>query len=151
MKPLLIGEDNPYRDKIAPEKLAIWAKAGITLDLYPHPQRSAGYRLAVTILGLSRGEYLDRFDRVDLCGVNWSLRFARTHAARLRNDRPGRFILLGAKVAQAFDLPFGPFTERVDRCRPAVQYVILPHPSGRCRLWATEPDAIQKARDLVLR
>lgn len=60
MKPLLVGEQNPYG---ADPKFA----------LYPYPENSAGGRLCFKVFGLTRHEYLARFDRVNLCSGKWSM------------------------------------------------------------------------------
>lgn len=78
--------------------------------LYPFPERSAGDRLATIILGLTRAEYLRRFDRVNLCTGKWSMAEARKVAHSIRRDGglfPGgerTVVLLGRKVASAFGL-----------------------------------------------
>lgn len=127
MKPLLVGEVNPYG-------------ADPEMALYPLPEEASGGRLA-RILGLSRGEYLRRFDRVNLCSGRWSEREARDAAyALMTSGRPK--ILLGTKVRKAFGYdPFPLFTRSGD-------YYFLPHPSGRCRIW-NRPGAYEKARELL--
>lgn len=129
-KVLLVGESNPYG--AAPE-----------FALYPAPQRSAGYRLCVEVLAMPRAAYLETFDRCNLLSVStWSTPAARLAAGRLTHKRR---VLLGAKVAAAHGLRFTPF-EQV--WGDTWHGVILPHPSGRCRLWE-ERGAMQKARDIV--
>lgn len=136
---LLVGEANPYSAK--PEAA-----------LFPHPRNSAGARLCYDILGFERAaEYLRAFDRCDLCGTVWRLPDARKRAAELAaGDRP--LVLLGAKVCQAFGVAFDPFTRTtlpwLERGRRGLVAVILPHPSGRCRIWG-QPDAAARARALV--
>ena len=83
-------------------------------------------------LGMSMTEYLQVFDRVNLCGGPWHWDEARaTAAALLRSDRKV-LVLLGRKVSESFG---------VDVRAPAIAEVggkkllIAPHPSGRCRLW----------------
>lgn len=127
-RPLLVGEANPYGDDPR-------------FALYPEPDGCAGWRLCHQVLGLSETAYLRAFDRVNLCGERWSIRVARAAAVVFR-QRTGPKILLGAKVCAAWGLAFLPLTGVDD-------VVILPHPSGRSRLW-NEPDAVQRARALVL-
>jgi len=130
MKPLLVGELNPYG-------------ADPELALYPLPEHASGGRLA-RILGLSRGQYLRAFGRANLCSGRWSLGDARGAAELLTimNDRDRPIVLLGSKVCQAFAQPYHPFTS-------AGRLHVLPHPSGRCRAW-NEPGAVARARALVL-
>jgi hypothetical protein len=58
-------------------------------------------------------------------------------------------VLLGAKVSAAFGLAFTPFVT-LQRIVPDghCQAVILPHPSGLCRLWH-RPGAVEEARELL--
>ena len=137
-RPLLVGEDNPYclRDP--------------DMALYPYPDGSAGWRLAVRIMGLPRAEYLRRFDRVNLCAGRWSAGEARDRAKDLVSagtpHRPA-IVLLGGKVCRAFDVEFAPFT-LLSRTALARCAVILPHPSGRSRAW-NEPGAFERARAVL--
>jgi hypothetical protein len=133
VKPLLIGELNPYG-----------ADPGFAL--YPLPEHASGGRLA-RILGLSRGEYLRRFDRVNLCTGKWSMRAARTAAAQLHHGEKGDKVLLGAKVCKAFKLPYTPFSAMYD-VNTQQRYYILPHPSGLNRIW-NEPGSAARARELL--
>lgn len=129
-KVLLVGEHNPYGS--APG-----------FELYPAPQRSAGYRLCCVILGYPRREYLETFDRCNLVvAPKWSAPAAREAATKLKHDRR---VLLGAKVAAAHGVPFTPF-EAVKG--EGWRGVVLPHPSGRCRLWE-EAGAYGRAREAV--
>lgn len=146
MKPLLVGETNPYSGD------------DHEFALYPSPEGSAGHRLCVDILGLGRKDYLERFDRANLCGGTWRIGAARDVAERIKHEHKGdrAFILLGAKVREAFgiweaaftvatrywDLQPGPLREWVHT------YYLLPHPSGRCRAW-NEPGAVARARALL--
>lgn len=166
MRPLLVGEDNPYsRDP----KFA----------LYPYPERSAGYRLCAEIMGLNRAAYLRSFDRVNLCADKWSLREARARASALTGEcvcghdllgyhhhanfgdercaaadcgcpqfsrKHAILVLLGKKVCDAFRLPFEPFTTTSPF--ESLRYAILPHPSGRSMLWNIA-GSIKRARDLL--
>lgn len=133
-KVLLVGEANPYG-------------ADPAFALYPAPVGCSGYRLAVNILGLSRAEYLARFDRVNvLDGPRWSAPRAR-QAARiiLATREPKRVVLLGQKVADAFEVRAPRFS--VVR-QAGVRYAIIPHPSGLCRVW-NEAHAVPRARAAV--
>jgi hypothetical protein len=109
--------------------------------LYPAPNGSAGHRLCRAILGIARATYLEVFTRVNLCDGGWSTRAARRRASEMRAESAerDRLVLLGARVAAAFDLPFRPFETFGEDA------LVLPHPSGRCRIW-NDPDSIARAR-----
>lgn len=143
-KPLLVGELNPYG---ADPKLALW----------PMPPSASGGRLC-KILGVSTKEYLASFRRVNLCVGEWSDSRARQRAVLILVEELSavvvpRLVLLGKKVCHAFYVPFIPFVTveslvgvDLDRLRVAV----LPHPSGRSRLW-NDANAKYKARLAVAR
>ena len=140
---VLVGESNPYG-------------ADPRYALYPDPPGCAGYRLCHKVLGIDARDYLRAFERVNLLqGPRWSVPKARAAASALvqRTDggwsRPGGrpLVLLGRRVAAAFGLgdilpftrvPIGEWT-----------FVLLPHPSGRCRAW-NDPGSFERARALVL-
>lgn len=126
---LLVGESNPYG-------------ADPYFALYPEPPGCAGARLCA-ILGMTDREYLHTFDRCNLTTLVWSLPSARQAATRLTAEYR---VLLGARVAAAHGLTFEPFCNVQD---DGWRGVILPHPSGRSRLW-NEPGAAARARKLVL-
>jgi hypothetical protein len=68
-------------------------------------------------------------------GAPWDVLEARLEAKRLDVDGPPvSFLLLGRRVATAFGLGrVRTFTEiRLDSGRPVT---LVPHPSGRCRVW----------------
>ena len=141
---LLVGESNPYG-------------ADPRFALYPEPPGCAGARLC-EILGMSKREYLLTFDRVNLLGGarrRWSAASAREAACALAASvETARYrVLLGARVAAAHGLAFKPFMKDGPQCGHAVcqcgSWLVLPHPSGRSRLW-NEPGAAERARGLVL-
>jgi hypothetical protein len=132
MKPLLVGESNPYQ-------------ADPYYALYPAPDGCAGHRLCCLILGMRRQHYLDEFERVNLCAGKWSIREARARASDLQKQYD-RLILLGSKVASAFGCKFTPFQVMYSE---SATLLVLPHPSGLCRLWS-QPNAIFSARVAVL-
>lgn len=137
-KPLLVGEQNPYG-------------ADPRLALYPLPAGATGARL-VQILGMTPTSYLERFDRANLLpyGERWTVAKARAAAHALPNKLR---IALGSRVAAAHGLLFDPFEAyEVALGHPQdVGYVlILPHPSGRCRIW-NDPESIPRAREAVER
>lgn len=155
MKPLLVGEANPYG-------------ADPEYALYPLPERASGDRLCRLVMGLRRVEYLQRFDRVNLCPQRWSAPQSRDNAIDILRSQRLRIVLLGAKVCGAFGLAYEPFSahasplggtrilERVPPDEnvkvdlgPTRVVVILPHPSGLCRAW-NEPGAFEKARKTLV-
>lgn len=141
MKPLLIGEANPYQTD---ERLAI------RYALHPDPPRASGGRLCFFVMGLDEQTYLSRYDRVNLCHPKWHLPTAREKAYRVLGERQSTdvIVLCGAKVAAAFDLPSAPFKVYRDPVDVWPVRVVLPHPSGLCRVWHT-PGAVQEARRVL--
>ena len=139
MRPLLVGESNPYG-------------SGAAFALFPRPERSAGGRLCRVVLGMREVDYLARFDRCNLLGPlpagKWDRELARAAARDVLIERPNRrLILLGARVAAAFGMEFRPFEVEPRRGWAAL---MLPHPSGRCRIW-NDPMAVVQARNAVER
>ena len=134
MRPLLVGESNPYgRDPY----FALW----------PGPVNSAGWRLCHKILGMERAAYLAAFDRVNLCAGDWSRAEARRAAERVLRERRAA-VALGARVADALGVEYRrPF--RVVELPGGQRVAVLPHPSGRCRAW-NDPDSYRRARETVL-
>lgn len=130
MKPLLVGEQNPYG-------------ADPRYALYPAPAWSVGAHLCRGVLGLTAHEYLRAFDRVDLVAGRWSLPQARLAAAALVHPRR---VLLGARVCAAHGVPFEPFHHVSSSA--GWWGVVLPHPSGRSRFW-NDPRAVERARSAV--
>lgn len=120
-RPILVGEANPYG-------------GDPRYALYPEPERSAGGRLCRLILQLEVRDYLFRYDRRNLCTEKWSERGARAAATQIMSLSNGRVIvLLGSRVARAFEVEFQPFT--VLNQGGSSRFVVLPHPSGLSRLW----------------
>ena len=143
VKPLLIGEANPYG-------------SNPSYAIYPDPPGCAGYRLCHKVMGIGEDDYLARFDRVNLCAGKWSGREASTRASALWCERrAGVFVLLGARVSRAFQWPFEPFKVRSFSWAPrdmggspGVLVVTLPHPSGLSRAWHV-PGAYERARAVL--
>lgn len=141
MRPLLVGEANPYG-------------GDPYYALYPDPPNCAGDRLCRKVMGLDPDDYLERFDRVNLCPRRWSAREARERADAMRIERKGgTLVLLGARVTRAFGMFFAPFlVERRGPVWPAdgasTAYVVLPHPSGLSRAW-NAPGAYDRARAVL--
>lgn len=136
-RPVLVGEANPYG-------------GDPYYALYPSPDGCSGHRLCCIVLGMSRAAYLRTFERVNLCPHEWDRLEAERRAEELRQPY-GRYILLGAKVSRAFGLEYTPFSSalRVGYASGfTTSYLVLPHPSGLCRLW-NEPGAFGRAREAV--
>lgn len=130
-KPLIVGELNPYG-------------GDPYYALYPSPDGCSGHRLCCLVLKMRRAQYLESFDRVNLCAGKWSLRDARA-AAKYLWEQPSapRFVLLGAKVAKAFEVPFVP-----NEISEGGTILVLNHPSGLCRAW-NQDGAVERAREAV--
>jgi len=132
---LIVGEHNPHSrdDRHA---------------LHPHPKGAAGSRLC-KILGMAPCEYLETFDRANLLKTaRWSTKRARAAAGGLSHKKR---ILLGARVAAAHGVKFYPFHRYyLTVFHDGVDILVLPHPSGRCRIW-NDRAAIVAARDAVKR
>lgn len=157
MRPLLIGQ----------------APGPNTLEdypLYPYPRTSAGGRLA-HFLELSRGEYLQAFDRCNLLPYfpgqtgdkskedRLPIPAARLAARVLRPLLRGReVIMVGRQVSDAFQLgpvPFLEWTElQVDPrcaatdCSGRARVAIIPHPSGRNHWYNSELNRLSMRRFL---
>lgn len=133
MRPLLVGEMN---EKDSDPRAA--------LSLLP-PGGSGG-RLA-KILGLSAKKFLHRFDRVNLCSVEWDPVSASVAALTILSGGERRvLILLGHRVASAFGIKASLFEEVAHPT--GARILVLPHPSGRCRIWNDQAAAL-RARKLV--
>jgi hypothetical protein len=135
---LLVGESNPFG-------------SDPRYALYPLPWNATGGRLC-KILHLSFYEYLEMFDRVNLLyttGPRWSAPDARIAAQKLTHRRR---VLLGAKVCAAHGIKFYPFRRFTlaagTVAEKSVRVLVLPHSSGRCRIW-NDVGAAQKARRAV--
>lgn len=132
-RPLIIGELNPFGgdDYYA---------------LYPAPDGCSGHRLCTLVLGMDQDDYLEAFDRANLCRGKWSVKAARLRLPEFR----GRYcILLGSKVCTAFDVPFEPFAAQFPSTEDGGGgLLVFPHPSGLCRLWQ-ERGAFLRAREAL--
>lgn len=137
MKPLLVGEDNPYG-------------SDSEFALYPSPVGCAGWRLCTMILGLAEGDYLERFDRVNLCPSRWDKAYAEARAEEIMASDRLVIVLFGAKVREAFGVDRSAVFSTIARSQPVIgrRFVVLPHPSGRCTIW-NDPAAVRKARELL--
>lgn len=133
MRPLLVGELNPYG-------------ADPEYALFPFPRGASGNRLR-QILGMTDREYLEAFDRANLCDVKWDVRIARRRIRELLSEGHPFYILLGRRVSDAFGfVGWFPLTTAKLSGLPTVLF--FPHPSGRCRAW-NDPENVRRARELI--
>lgn len=99
---------------------------------------------------LDPDDYLERFDRMNLCPREWDLLEARGRAALLLVDARARgapVVLLGAKVTRACGSAFEPFTV-LSGTDLVPTRAVLPHPSGLARAWGV-PGAYERARAVL--
>ena len=134
MKTLIVGESNPY-------------SSDPRLALYPVPKKGSGYNLCARIMGLEVREYLRRFDRTNLCASKWSARLAETTAAIIRASDRKIVVVCGARVAHAFGVPSDPFVAHQHSANEPM-LVVLPHPSGLCRVW-NDPESYARAKSIL--
>lgn len=149
MKVWLIGENNPHGP-------------GDEYALFPFPKQSAGGRLCRRILEMTPRVYLATFERRNLLqSFKWSVPKAREAARQLLEEAgPGsRMILFGAKVSRAFGLPATPFVVHqininfdmaTGETSIGATLTVLPHPSGRCRVWTNELGSEQLAGRYIM-
>jgi hypothetical protein len=138
----LIGEQNPYG--VDP-----------TYALYPLPPHATGGRLA-RVLGLDDRTYLRAFVRRNLLTADkWSVPAARAAADELLAEHPpdDKLVLLGARVAAAFGLPFRDHLFELQRvavgaARQERHVLVVPHPSGLSREW-NDPSAAPRVKAAV--
>jgi len=150
MRPLLVGQaPGPNTDP--------------TLPLFPVPRTSAGGRLQ-ELMGLTRGEYLKTFERVNLLyefpgrhkrDDKFPMMLAWPAAQAMRPLLAGRtVVLVGRNVASAFELE-AEFHEWVEwpvrrpcllsRDPGTARVAVIPHPSGRNH-WYNDPANREAAR-----
>lgn len=141
MNPILVGMLNPHtldpKMALAPIRGAKnGATAGMKLFMLLNQRRP-----------VSRREYLDRFDRINLCLGTWSEDHARRRAIELeRTWRDRHVVLLGAAVRTAFEIPSrGPLNIYE---RNSNTFFMLPHPSGKT-IWYNDEVNRARAADLL--
>lgn len=120
MKPILVGELNPHG--LDPRTA-----------LFPRPKNGAGYRLCHNVLGLHEADYLRSFERINLCTGKWDAAEAMSREMEIANSPKTTLVLLGKKVAAAFGFSGGT-SFRIEGVYDHAA-VLLPHPSGLCRVW----------------
>ena len=132
MKPLLVGELNT---KTKAPYMALW------------PPTTGTARRFCEILGITAEEYELMFDRINLCRGEWNWQTARLVAEiLLRMSSYTQIVLFGRKVARAFGLQnFEAFSMIQEG---ETRMFLLPHPSGRCRVW-NDGENIKRARKLM--
>lgn len=123
MKVTLVGEHNPYGQDPR-------------YALYPRPTNSAGGRLC-KVLGMSALGYINQFHRRNLLDtLKWSAPRARAAALDVQRaaEDGDALVLLGSRVSAAFGVEFVPlYSAWFTGTR--VRLLVIPHPSGRSRLW----------------
>jgi hypothetical protein len=148
-RPVLVGESNPYG-------------SDPYYALYPDPPGCAGERLCKKIMKLDQDEYLERFERVNLCEGKWSMIIARSRVIELLHQHEGPFVLLGTKVFEAFSrrlfeiksqTVFSAMSTTFVAAEGGIRrkpftFVRIPHPSGLNRMWG-EAGSYQRAHDLL--
>lgn len=145
MKPVVVGMNNPYSND---QRYA----------LFPHPQKSAGYRLFEMLrqaayrknMVVSPLEYANCFERYNLVtGKEWDARAAVFGAQSLLSNLQNRKVVIcGKAVAKAFDLKKPDFS-LYKRHQHGFDYWIIPHPSGLCREY-NDPFNVSRVGDLLL-
>ena len=142
-RPVFIGELNPYG-------------GDPHYALIDYPAGCAGERMRRLVCGLSSDRHV-ALPRYNLCRGKWSIAAARAEAIRIARFHPDDVVvLLGRKVASAFGVgaldPFMLFDVEPPRVArfpaPLMRTVLLPHPSGLCRLWHVS-GAFTRARSLL--
>jgi len=129
VKPLLIGQ--------APSRSGGEGEYA----LFPYPPGSAGHRLW-KLMGVSRGQYMRHFDRVNLlskypgdgeAGDLFPQAAAMVAADDMIASLEGRrVVFVGVQVAAAFEFTYPVLMWRRHRGFEAVS---MPHTSGRARWW----------------
>jgi hypothetical protein len=78
----------------------------------------------------------------------WSAPEARRRAGRLTFPEGSTVLLLGRRVAAAFGVRGGRWLDTVDLPGRDVHALLVPHPSGRCRVW-NDPAFRARARPVL--
>lgn len=92
-------------------------------------------RFLATLAGISFESYLcwPRVNLFEAPGDRWDARAARLRARAILVEHPDvDLLLLGRRVSDAFSVPYTAFTAH--QAAGTTAYV-LPHPSGRNRVW----------------
>lgn len=130
------------------------------LPLYPSPNNSAAGRL-LKYADVDHEQWLGKLVRMNLCDDDWSARRAAAGVVRalsflydpanFYDGRPLRVLLLGRRVADAWNCPQRSFGCAVRRYPdwPYLWLAWIPHPSGRCLLYNDRKNQL-RARRAVL-
>lgn len=133
MRPLLVGES--YRG------------GGLS------PETASGRRLCL-VLRVSPDEYLEEYGRMNLCGLEWDAADARRAAGLVLLNAAYRtgssdLVLFGRRVADSFGWVMGVGLDLLAAYHCGfVHIAVLPHPSGRCRLWS-DRRTVRRARRVL--
>lgn len=129
------------------------------LPLYPHNRSCAGGRL-VEFFGITKGEYLNSYDRCNLLpfypgksgrGDRFPMREARLCASAVSPFLSGRVVIfVGRSVATAFGydkrvIDFFTWRERTRRGSPFT-FGLIPHPSGLNRVFNSTESRVRAKR-----
>lgn len=151
MRPVILGMNNPY-------------STDPYYALYPHPENSAGARICAMFLAsasqaglpLTRRDYIKGFDRRNLVDTpTWNMEYARQRANQARGELQGRKVVIcGTAVLGVLGLrrhEWLVWSERSgDLFKDPFDYVLVPHPSGRCREY-NDPAVGKAVGDLLLK
>lgn len=119
--------------------------------LHPYPVNGTGDRLCHKVLRLKPSVYLTKIRRVNLCLWDWDMDRAKLKADSVVYENTGPIVLLGSRVAKAFglkDIKLFSVFQGIKGTRLKRTFVLLPHPSGRCRVW-NDKGSYQKARRVL--
>lgn len=134
MKTVIIGMNNPY-------------SGDPRYALYPHPENSAGARLCAMFLTESKRQnkltdkrdYIDGFERMNLVDTpTWDAVSAKVRGRDIKKLLVGRRVIIcGVSVLTFLNLYRHEWLVWSERPRDLLEdtfdYVLIPHPSGRCR------------------
>jgi hypothetical protein len=157
-RPVLVGMNNPISMRLEHA-------------LYPWPKSCTGYRLWQMLnesSGVSKREYLEAFERVNLVTGSWNVESARQEARKFMSLYVGRtLVLLGGEVRRAFKHPKRDSYRSGYRIVDAgavleiafidssivvedstIRFYQLPHPSGR-NPWYNDSDNRRVAGELL--
>lgn len=132
--------------------------------LYPHPSGCAGHRLMVMLVAaaeragvdsLSPADYKEGFEKMNLLdSVEWSVASARKRVHEVVDHLRGRRVIMcGATVPKIVGVHCDQWctwdTAYSSIDRELFEFCVIPHPSGRCRVYNT-PEMREEVGDLLL-
>jgi hypothetical protein len=150
VKPVLIGMNNPYN-------------GDPRYALYPSPDISAGGRLCTMFLAAANRagihadsfDYISGFERMNLINTpTWDPVSAKIASRTLKPTLMGREVIIcGVSVLTMMDLQRHEWLcwhrRPPDLFENSFDYVLIPHPSGRCREY-NDPEVVVAVGDLLL-